>query len=313
VSGRDAFDRDGKASRSAAVDGAAMSTSITDDDADLGHAEVFDERPASGAARQPQARQPKARRPRARSRRWPAVLLLLSALGIAGGVGWALLGSSFFAVRSVVVTGTRLVPESEVLAVADVPLHTPLIRVNTARIAARVLTIRQVRSVRVSTSWPDRVVIAVQERISVLAVALPGGGFDLIDADGVVVRSAATRPPGLPLYTTTAAVSALVSDPDVGAAAAVLGELPAWMRRSVTSVTVPSPDQVTLRLSSGVTIMWGGADNAAAKAKELAILMPTHAHYYDVSSPATAVTNLGAPRNPIMTAGPRHADQFLRG
>ena len=306
MSGRDGSYRDGKASWSAAVDGAAISTAITDDDADLGHAEVFDEPPASGAARQPRtrwpkarrpkARRPKARRPRARSRRWLAVLLLLSALGIAGGVGWALLGSGVFAVRSVVVTGTRLVPESEVLAVADVPLHTPLIRVNTARIAARVLTIRQVRSVRVSTSWPDRVVIAVQERISALAVALPGGGFDLIDADGVVVRSAATRPPSLPLYTTTAAASALAGDPDVGAAAAVLGELPAWMRHSVTMVTVPSPDQVTLRLSSGVTIMWGAADNAAAKAKELAILMPTHAHYYDVSSPATAVTNLGAPQ-----------------
>jgi cell division protein FtsQ len=226
-----------------------------------------------------------------RARRWLAVLLLLSALGIAGGVAWALLGSSLFAVRSVVVTGTRLVPESEVLAVADIRPGTPLVRVNTARIAARVLTITLVRSVRVSTSWPDRVAIAVQERTSALAVALPGGGFDLIDADGVVVRSAATRHRGLPLYTTTAAVSSLRGDPDVGAAAGVLGELPAWLRRSVTSVTVPSPDQVTLLLSNGVTIMWGGTDNAAAKAKELAILMPTHAHYYDVSSPTTAVTN----------------------
>ena len=218
------------------------------------------------------------------------MLLVLAALGIAGGVSWALLYSRQFEVRSVVVTGTRLVPESEVLAVADVRPGTPLIRVNTARIAARVLTISQVQSVRVSTSWPDRVVIAVRERTPALAVALPGGGFDLIDADGVVVRSAATRPRGLPLYTAAAAASSLRGDPDVAAAAAVLGELPAWLRPSVTSVSAPGPDQVTLRLSSGVTVMWGGADDAAAKARELAILMPTHAHYYDVSSPATAVT-----------------------
>ena len=187
-------------------------------------------------------------------------------------------------------TGTRLVPESEVLAVANVQPGTPLIRVNTAQIAARVLTIRLVQGVRVSTSWPNRVVITVRERTSALAVALPGGQFDLIDADGVVVQSAATRRRGLPLYTTTAAVSALRGDPDVAAAAAVLGELPASLRLSVTSVSVPSPDQVTLQLSSGVTILWGGTDDAAAKARELAILMPTHAHYYDVSSPATAVT-----------------------
>jgi cell division protein FtsQ len=124
-----------------------------------------------------------------------AVLLVLAAMGIAGGVAWALLDSSLLAVRSVVVTGTRLVPESEVLAVAGVRPGTPLIRVSTAQVAARVLTIRQVLGVQVTKSWPDRVVIAVRERTSALAVALPSGGFDLIDANGVVVQSAALRPP----------------------------------------------------------------------------------------------------------------------
>jgi len=227
---------------------------------------------------------------RVRSRRWLAVLVLLPASVIAGGVAWALLGSGLFAVRSVVVTGTRLVPQSEVLAVADVRSGTPLIRVNTARIAARVLTIRQVQSVRVATSWPDRVVIAVQERTPALAVVVPSG-FDLIDAYGVVVQLVQARPPILPLYTTSAPVSWLRGDPDVAAAAAVLGELPAALRPMVTSVTVPGPDQVTLQLRSGVTVVWGGPDDAAAKAKELAILMQTHSRYYDVSSPATAVTN----------------------
>ncbi len=278
--------RDGEPSRAEAVDGFAMSTAVTDD-AVLDHGAVFGERPASGPGR-PRDRHPKARRRRAR---WLAVLLLLAAMGIAGGVTWALLGSSLFTVRSVVVTGTRLVPESEVLAVAGVRPGTPLIRVSTAQVAARVLTIRQVQGVQVTKSWPDRVIIAVRERTSALAVAVPGGGFDLIDANGVVVRSAATRPPGLPLYTTTAAVSSLRGDPDVAAAAAVLGELPASLRSSVTSVIAPSPDQVTLSLRSGVTIVWGSADDAATKAKELAILMQTHARSYDVSSPATAVTN----------------------
>jgi cell division protein FtsQ len=238
--------------------------------------------------RRPRSRRPKARRPRAR---WLAVLLLLAAMGVAGGATWAVFDWSLFAVRSVVVTGTRLVPESEVLAVAGVRPGTPLIRVSTARVAARVLTITQVQGVQVTKTWPDRVVIAVRERTSALAVALPGGGFDLIDPNGVIVQSAATRPAGLPLYTTTAAASSLRGDPDVAAAAAVLAALPASLRSSVTSVIVPSPDQVTLSLGSGVTILWGGADDAAAKAKELAILMQTHARSYDVSSPATAVTN----------------------
>ena len=133
-----------------------------------------------------------------------AVLLVLAAMGIAGGVAWALLDSSLLAVRSVVVTGTRLVPESEVLAVAGVRPGTPLIRVSTAQVAARVLTIRQVLGVQVTKSWPDRVVIAVRERTSALAVALPSGGFDLIDANGVVVqprsgpRASRSTPPRRP-------------------------------------------------------------------------------------------------------------------
>jgi cell division protein FtsQ len=275
VSGPGGSCRDGEPSLAEGVDGSPMTTAMAAPDT-----AVF--------TRHPQSRRPKSRRRRAR---WVAALLLLAAMGVAGGVTWALFNLSLFAVRSVVVTGTRLVPESEVLAVAGVRPGTPLIRVSTARVAARVLTITQVVGVQVTKTWPDRVVIAVRERTSALAVALPGGGFELIDANGVIVQSAATRAAGLPIYTTTAAASSLRGDPDVAAAAAVLGGLPASLRSSVTSVIVPSPDQVTLSLGSGVTILWGGADDAAAKAKELAILMQTHARSYDVSSTATAVTN----------------------
>jgi len=275
VSGPGGSYRDGEPFLAEAVDGSAMTTAMAAPDA-----AVF--------TPHPQSRRPKARRRRAR---WMVILLLLAAVGVAGGGTWALFNLSLFAVRSVVVTGTRLVPESEVLAVAGVRPGTPLIRVSTARVAARVLTITQVQGVRVTKAWPDRVIIAVRERTSALAVARPGGGFDLIDANGVIVQPAATRPASLPIYTTTAAASSLRGDPDVAAAAAVLDGLPASLRSSVTSVIVPSPDQVTLSLGSGVTILWGDADDAAAKAKELAILMQTHARSYDVSSPATAVTS----------------------
>jgi cell division protein FtsQ len=289
-------DRDGEPSPSAAVDGVAMSTAVTDlrpparrSKARRSKARRSKAQPPD--ARPPDAQRPEARRPRVRSRRRLATLLLLSALGIAGVLTWALLGSGLFSVRSVVVTGTRLVPESEVLAAAKIQPGTPLIRVNTAQIARRVLTIRQVLAVQVSRAWPDRVVIAVRERTPALAVVVPDG-FDLIDAYGVVVQLVQAQPVILPLYTTSAPVSSLRGDPDVSAAAAVLAELPAPLRSTVTSVTVPGPDQVTLQLRSGVTIVWGGPADAAAKARALAILMrTTHARYYDVSSPATAVTH----------------------
>jgi cell division protein FtsQ len=213
----------------------------------------------------------------------------LALAGLAGFAAWALLGSQLLAVRSVVVSGTRLVPASEVLSIAGVEQGTPLIRVNTGQVAARVDTIRQVRSAQVTRSWPDRVVIVVHERTPAVAVPAPGGGFDLVDGTGVIVLWAAARPADLPLYPATAPVTLLNGDPDLGAAAAVLGELPARLRRSVESVTAPSPDQVTLQLAGGITIVWGGTGQASAKSEELTVLMRTHSHYYDVSAQGTVV------------------------
>ena len=58
----------------------------------------------------------------------------------------------------------------------------------------------------------------------------------------------------------------------------------------MASVTAPGPDQVTLRLAGGITVLWGGTDRAGAKAQELTVLMRTHAHYYDVSAPGSVLT-----------------------
>jgi cell division protein FtsQ len=220
---------------------------------------------------------------------WRVAFFALALAGLAGFAAWALFGSQLLAVRSVVVSGTHLVSASEVLAIAGVEPGTPLIHVNTGQIAARVDAIRQVSSAQVTRSWPDRVVIVVRERTPALAVPAPGGGFDLVDPTGVIVLWATTRPGNLPLFPALAPVTLLRGDPDLGAAAAVLSELPARLRRSVESVTAPSPDQVTLQLAGGITVVWGGTGQASAKSEELGLLMRTHAHYYDVSAQGTVV------------------------
>ncbi len=240
---------------------------------------------------EPAARsRPRRGKPGRRRRSWRAAFVALALAGLVAFAAWALFGSRLLVVRSVVVTGTRIVPRSEVLAVAAVEPGTPLIRVNTGHIAARVVGIRQVLSVQVTRSWPDRVVIVVRERTPALAVVAPDGGFDLVDADGVIVRWAARQPAGLPLYPDQAGAAALQGDPDLAAAAAVLRSLPARLLHTVESVTAPSPDQVTLRLSGGITVVWGGTDRAAAKAQELTVLERTGSHYYDVSAPGTLTT-----------------------
>ena len=106
----------------------------------------------------------------------------------------------------------------------------------------------------------------------------------------MIVQWAAGRPADLPLYPTAVPVTSLRGDPDLAAAAAVLGELPAWLRHSVASVTAPVPDQVTLQLPGAITVLWGGTDRAAAKAAELTMLMRAHMHYYDVSAQGSVLT-----------------------
>ena len=218
----------------------------------------------------------------------------LAAVAIVAGVAWALLGSRLLVVRSVQVTGTGAqVSRAQVLAAARVPAGVPLIRVSTAAVAQRVDGIREVQSTHVSRSWPSTVVISVQLRTPVFAVAVPGG-YALVDAYGVDVRNLARRPPRLPLLpltTGTGGAAGLSSlRPVASAGAAVLRELPPRVARRVAVVSAPTPSEVSLQLANGVVIVWGDSSRAAEKARELTLLMRTHARRYDVSAPGTAVT-----------------------
>jgi cell division protein FtsQ len=229
---------------------------------------------------------PKAAARRGRSRYRAAFFVLAAVALIAAGV-WVLYGSRLLVVRSIQVTGTHLVPKSEVLAAAGIPAGAPLMRVNTGAAASRIDRITQVQSAQVTRSWPDRVVITVRERTPALAVPLAGGGFGLVDPSGVVVRQVTKQPRGLPQFVPA---GPLPGNPGVRAAAGVLRELPPALAGRVTSVTVPTPDAVTLHLTGGVTVDWGSPGLAAQKARVLAILMRTHARSYDVSAPGSATT-----------------------
>ena len=243
------------------------------------------------------------KRPRARRRRtpWRAAFFVLAGFAIIAAVAWALLGNRLFIVRSVTVSGTHLVTQGQVIAAADVPLGTPLLRVDAGAVARRVEAIRQVASATVTEDWPDHVVIAVTERVPSLAVRMTGGGYDLLDRTGTIVRFASKRPAGLPLLATTLTGGALRGDPGVAAAAEVLAELDTTLARSVAEVSVAqvltgngnsvvTAQQVTLSLRDGKTVVWGDPSNAAQKNRELTILLPDSVRYVDVSAPGTVVT-----------------------
>jgi cell division protein FtsQ len=235
-----------------------------------------------------------------RYNRWKAGFFALAVAGMVAAAAWVLLGSKFLVVRSVVVTGTHLVPKSEVLAAAAIPNGLPLIRVNTAGAARRIERISLVKTAVVTRAWPDRIMITITERKPVLAVA-DGHSFDLIDPTGVIVQQVAKQPAGMPRFTPS---GPLPHNPGVAAAASVLRSLPSALAREVRLITVPNVDAVTLRLANGTTVDWGAAGQTAQKTRVLAILMHTHARYYNVSAPGTAVTGWPGPAAPVGSPAP---------
>jgi cell division protein FtsQ len=243
--------------------------------------------------------------PPGRARRripWRTRFFALAGVAVIGGAAWLLLGDRVFVVRSVTVTGAHLVSTSQVIGAADVSLGTPLSRVNAGAVTQRVETIRQVASATVTLDWPDHVAIAVTERVPVMAVRIADGRYDLVDRSGVIVVLTSARPARLPLFTTSLSGAALRADPGVAAVSAVLAELAPALAPTVSSVSVAQvptgsgggpvaeSQQVTLSMKGGKTIVWGDPGNAAAKNRELEILLRSGVSYVNVSAPGTVVT-----------------------
>ena len=85
-----------------------------------------------------------------------------SAIGV-GSVTW-LLTTPRLAVRTIQVEGATRVSTEEIVATADIPLGTNILRVDPAAIRARVETLPQIRNVEIIREFPDRVTILVEER-----------------------------------------------------------------------------------------------------------------------------------------------------
>jgi cell division protein FtsQ len=157
------------------------------------------------------------------------VALVLVALGVLGG--WVLLGSSLLGVSGVAVEGTSRVPPGQVLDVAAIKSGTPLARLDTAAVAARVAALPAVRTVDVRRSWPRAVSIVVRERVPA-AVRVHGTGFVLVDRSGVAFAEVTRRPKDLPLVTAPIGAGA----PALRSGLDVLGSVPASVRGQVRTV-----------------------------------------------------------------------------
>lgn len=189
------------------------------------------------------------------------VLAVVLAMG-----GWVVLASPLLAVRTVQVDGAATLSAEQVVAAAGVDPGTPLVRVDTAAVAARVARLPQVATVEVTRGWPRTVVVTLAEREPVAVVAV-AGTRSLVDRNGILFDTITGDPP-------VGVVPLTVADPgpDDAATTAALGaliSLPRDVRQQVTGISASTADDVTLTLTDGRTVLWGSAEQTDRKARVL--------------------------------------------
>ena len=221
--------------------------------------------------------------PPRRSRRGTVLVTLTVAVLVLAAAVWVVGFTGVLGVRTVTVTGAgRVLTADQVRAAAAVPDGQPLARLDTGAVAQRVRSLAGVARVAVSRSWPGTVRITVTERRGVAVVRRDGVGW-FVDGSGVVFQR---HPAGRRMLPLLAVPAASPDDPSTRAALTALTALPAEVAKQVTEVRAPTPESVTLTLTRGRTVLWGGAEQPAAKAAVLTALLRRPGTRYDISSPS---------------------------
>lgn len=199
--------------------------------------------------------------------------------------------SPLLAVRTITVEGASRVDAAAVSAALDDQLGRPLTLVDFGEVKRTLETFPLIQSYVTEARPPDTLVVRIVERRPVVTVAVDGA-FTLVDAAGVVVETTPERAAGYPIIDTAATP---VDSPGFAAASSVLLALTPEFLAQVDSVSAPTPDSVTLALTSGQRVVWGSAEDSALKARIVASMISNpgipNVTEYDVSSPEAPITH----------------------
>lgn len=202
------------------------------------------------------------------------VLLLVVALV------WVVGFSPVLAVRSAQFEGITRLDRAKIVRAGAVPTGTPMARANLAAIEGRVGQVPGVKAVHVHRSWPNTIVVQVEERVPVVQYHSVNG-WTRTDADGDYVLDAKDADPKLVKVQLTTVDQRSLRD-----AATVVGSMGPVLAKRVQQVQVKSPDAITVQLSGNQQVVWGSAEKSELKAQVAASLLQIHsAKVFDVSSP----------------------------
>ncbi|WP_162237083.1 FtsQ-type POTRA domain-containing protein [Frondihabitans sp. Leaf304] len=228
-----------------------------------------------------------------RSRHRRAALITAAAVVVAlvGSVAIAVF-SPLLSLQTITIEGTSRVDEKAVLKSLDSQIGKPLALIDFAAVKSDLSEFPLIESYVTETMPPHTLVIRITERSPIASVKI-GKTFELVDPAGVVISSATKRPAGVPVVK----VAGDALDGKVyRSTAEVLLALPSQLLKRVNSVSASTADDVTLKLTTGETVVWGSADQSTKKALLLTGLIKDHtardpeqAVEYDVSAPDNGI------------------------
>jgi cell division protein FtsQ len=192
------------------------------------------------------------------------------ALLVVAGALWFLWSGPLLAVGTVQVDGAATLAAGEVREAAGIDAGTPILQVDVDAVEARVARLPQVASVEVTRGWPRSVVVTVVERVPV-AVVGEAGRRTLVDADGVLFDTITGAPP--PGVVPLDVASPGPDDAATRAALEALVALPRYVRDGIERAAVTGPEVITLTLTDGTLVQWGGPAESETKASVLTALL----------------------------------------
>lgn len=216
-------------------------------------------------------------------------IVWLSALGaivlvIGGSVAAAY--SPLFAVERITVVGATTLDAAAVEAALSDQVGTPLALVDSSEVKAALLAFPLIETYALEAKPPHDLTVRIVERTPV-GVIRSEAGYTLVDAAGVALTTTSDQPAGQPLLEIDGGTDSAAFE----SAGLVVRSLPADVRAALTGVSATTADDVTLTLSTGLTVVWGSADDSPLKSATLAktLIARPDASTIDVTSPEVAV------------------------
>ena len=204
-------------------------------------------------------------------------------------VAWVALASPLFALRMSEIrvsgSGGQLSPASVAKVIGDQEGRS-LLLIDVAKQAKRVdKAFVRVRSVTIEREWPRGLNVMVTMRVPV-AVLKTAKGYQILDGDAVVLETRSSQPAGLAVIESSGKINSV----QVQSITTAMGALDESVRSQVVSASATESGYVSFKLSSGASVIWGGNDRPALKARVLKTLLSIQASVYDVSYPLNPTT-----------------------